>query len=153
MPWGRSITRCAMTFWRRMPDGSPPRSAATYSGPSWSSTAPAISTHAAPPTLVFDLKDRADLAAMATSLPPLVKLGVPVPVNWVQEQLGIPLPAKGEADPGRSGRRRHRPTDRRPGPRIAALAQVIGPRYRDQEALDQVLQSRPAGPGHAKPGR
>ncbi|EPE7260183.1 phage portal protein family protein, partial [Pseudomonas aeruginosa] len=36
------------------------------------------------PRLVFDLKDRADLAAMATSLPPLVKLGVQVPVNWVQ---------------------------------------------------------------------
>ncbi|EOV5287064.1 TPA: DUF935 family protein, partial [Pseudomonas aeruginosa] len=33
---------------------------------------------------------------------------------------------------------------RRPGPRIAALAQVIGPRYRDQEALDQVLASLPA---------
>ncbi|MEO9373151.1 DUF935 family protein, partial [Pseudomonas aeruginosa] len=30
------------------------------------------------PRLVFDLKDRADLAAMATSLPPLVKLGVQV---------------------------------------------------------------------------
>ncbi|MDA3257885.1 DUF935 domain-containing protein [Pseudomonas aeruginosa] len=96
------------------------------------------------PRLVFDLKDRADLAAMATSLPPLVKLGVQVPVNWVQEQLGIPLPAKGEAvlvDQAGAGIAQ---LSRRPGPRVAALAQVIGPRYRDQEALDQVLASLPA---------
>ncbi|RCH08006.1 hypothetical protein CSC36_6095, partial [Pseudomonas aeruginosa] len=60
MPWGRSITRCAMTYWLRMPPArrhAEPR----LLWPSWSSTAPATSTHAAPP-LVFDLKDRADLA-------------------------------------------------------------------------------------------
>ena len=96
------------------------------------------------PRLEFDLKDRADMTAMSTALPPLVKMGVQVPRNWLQEQLGIPLPANGEAvlvdltsSPIAQLTRRH-------GSRVAALAQVLGPRYADQQALDKALAAVPA---------
>ncbi|MDN6856997.1 DUF935 domain-containing protein [Pseudomonas sp. CAN2814] len=96
------------------------------------------------PRLEFDLKDRADMTAMSTALPPLVKMGVQVPRDWLQEQLGIPLPANGEAvlvdltsSPMAQLTRRH-------GSRVAALAQVIGPRYADQQALDKTLAAVPA---------
>lgn len=96
------------------------------------------------PRLEFDLKDRADMTAMSTALPPLVKMGVQVPRDWLQEQLGIPLPANGEAvlvdltsSPMAQLTRRH-------GSRVAALAQVIGPRYADQQALDKALAAVPA---------
>lgn len=100
-------------------------------------------THRAP-RLLFDLKDRADLTAMSTALPPLVKLGVQVPIKWLQDQLGIPVPANGEAilvDHGDTGIAQ---LTGRQGSRVAALAQVIGPRYGDQQALDNSLAGLPA---------
>ncbi|CDM42395.1 DUF935 domain-containing protein [Ectopseudomonas oleovorans] len=95
------------------------------------------------PRLVFDLREVADMAAMATALPPLVNIGVQVPVNWAQERLGIPAPAEGEAV--------LRPAQATPamltgrhGGRVASLAQVLGPRYADQQALDKAMAALPA---------
>ncbi|KAF1024267.1 MAG: hypothetical protein GAK37_03165 [Pseudomonas sp.] len=98
------------------------------------------------PRWVFDLRDRADLAAMSTSLPPLVRMGVKVPVNWLQGQLGIPQPAGDEAvlseQPG-PGLGLAQLTAQR-GARVAAFAQLLGPRYSDQRALDDALAGLPA---------
>lgn len=98
-----------------------------------------------PPRLVFDLRETADLSAMATALPPLVNIGVQVPVNWVQERLGIPTPAEGEqvlrAMPSVPALLNSRAADR-----VAALSQIIAPRYPDQQALDAALDNLPVIP-------
>lgn len=98
-----------------------------------------------PPRLVFDLREVADLAAMATALPPLVNIGVQVPVNWVQERLGIPAPTDGEevlrARPAAPALLSSRNTAG-----IAALSQIVGPRYADQQMLDVLLERMPVEP-------
>ncbi|MBB4819248.1 phage gp29-like protein [Pseudomonas alcaligenes] len=48
------------------------------------------------PRLVFDTQEPEDLAAYATALPPLVKLGFRIPRSWAQQRLAIPEPAEGE---------------------------------------------------------
>ncbi|BBT16237.1 Mu-like prophage FluMu protein gp29 [Metapseudomonas otitidis] len=48
------------------------------------------------PRLVFDTQEAEDLAAYATALPPLVKLGFKIPRSWAQQRLAIPEPAEGE---------------------------------------------------------
>lgn len=94
------------------------------------------------PRLVFDVRETEDMAAMATALPALVDIGVQVPASWAQERLGIPLPAKGEAvlQPAQSALAA---LTRRSNPRMASLTQIIGPRYSDQQALDDVLGALP----------
>lgn len=49
------------------------------------------------PKLKLDTGESEDLSAYATSLPPLVKLGMQIPVDWAHEKLRIPKPKDGEA--------------------------------------------------------
>lgn len=44
----------------------------------------------------FDLREPEDLKTYSEALPPLVKIGVQVPVSWAQEKLRIPQPKNGE---------------------------------------------------------
>lgn len=48
------------------------------------------------PRFVFDLKEVADLSQYAEALPKLVSIGLPIPVAWASERLGIPAPAEQE---------------------------------------------------------
>jgi len=45
----------------------------------------------------FDTKEAEDMVAFSEALPKLVEAGVQVPINYPNEKLGIPIPAKGEA--------------------------------------------------------
>lgn len=94
------------------------------------------------PRLVFDLREPADLTAMAQALPALVKIGVQVPASWAQDKLGIPLPAAGERVLG--GGAAPAVLGARLPVRRAALASIVAPAYADQQALDQVLGEIPA---------
>lgn len=47
------------------------------------------------PRLVFDRSETRDLKSFADALPPLVSMGVQVPVDWVHTELGIPRPEAG----------------------------------------------------------
>ncbi|MDP2153814.1 MAG: DUF935 domain-containing protein [Methylotenera sp.] len=49
------------------------------------------------PKWQFDLREPEDIKTYSDALPPLVAIGVQVPVNWAHEKLGIPLPKEGEA--------------------------------------------------------
>lgn len=49
------------------------------------------------PRLVFDTREPEDLKLYSEALPPLVALGVPVPVSWVHDKLAIPKPKDGDA--------------------------------------------------------
>ena len=49
------------------------------------------------PKLKLDTGEPEDLAMYATSLPPLAKLGMQIPVDWAHEKLRIPKPKDGEA--------------------------------------------------------
>lgn len=42
------------------------------------------------PRFEFDTKEPADLALFADSLPKLVDVGLPIPVEWARDKLGIP---------------------------------------------------------------
>lgn len=48
------------------------------------------------PYFEFDTKETADLATFADALPKLVGCGVPIPVTWVLDKLGIPEAQDGE---------------------------------------------------------
>lgn len=48
------------------------------------------------PRFAFDLAEVADLSQYAEALPKLVSIGLPIPVAWASERLGIPAPADGE---------------------------------------------------------
>lgn len=48
------------------------------------------------PHFAFDLKETADLALYAEALPRLVNIGLPIPVAWASDKLGIPAPADAE---------------------------------------------------------
>lgn len=93
------------------------------------------------PRLVFDLRSFADISALSTALPPLVNIGLPIPVTWAQERLGIPAPKEGEALLATTQAPVAALTSRA---HLAALAQTLGPQYNDQTALDQVLSDIPA---------
>ena len=43
-----------------------------------------------PPTFIFDIKDIEDIDIYSKSLPPLVDLGLDIPISWVKDKLGIP---------------------------------------------------------------
>ncbi|QEH17313.1 DUF935 domain-containing protein [Histophilus somni] len=49
------------------------------------------------PRFEFDTKEPADLALFADSLPKLVDVGLPIPVEWARDKLGIPEVQEGEA--------------------------------------------------------
>lgn len=49
------------------------------------------------PRFVFDTREAADLNTYADSLERLVRVGMPVPISWVQDKLAIPTPKDGEA--------------------------------------------------------
>lgn len=49
------------------------------------------------PRFEFDVSEPEDLEKYAKALPELVKVGAQIPVNWVQQKLGIPVPQEGEA--------------------------------------------------------
>lgn len=48
------------------------------------------------PRLVFDTRDPADLKLLAESLPPLVSMGMQIPVRWAHQELRIPEPQPDE---------------------------------------------------------
>ena len=48
------------------------------------------------PRWVFDTGETEDMAVFADSVNKLVTAGVPVPISWVRERLGIPEPDQGE---------------------------------------------------------
>lgn len=54
------------------------------------------------PSFEFDTKETADLAVFADSLPKLVDIGMPIPVQWAMDKLGIPEAQEGEAVLGRT---------------------------------------------------
>lgn len=54
------------------------------------------------PTFEFDTKEPADLAVFADSLPKLVDIGMPIPVQWAMDKLGIPEAQENEAVLGRA---------------------------------------------------
>lgn len=54
------------------------------------------------PSFEFDTKETADLAVFADSLPKLVDIGMPIPVQWAMDKLGIPEAQENEAVLGRS---------------------------------------------------
>ena len=49
------------------------------------------------PRFVFDTREAADLNTYAESLERLVRVGMPVPISWVQDKLAIPAPKDDEA--------------------------------------------------------
>lgn len=49
------------------------------------------------PRIVFDITETEDISTYAQAIPQLAAAGVPIPVAWVRERLGIPAPAEGEA--------------------------------------------------------
>ncbi len=49
------------------------------------------------PRLVFDVQEEEDFQMLANSLPPLVNIGLPIPITWAQQKLAIPAPQNGEA--------------------------------------------------------
>lgn len=53
------------------------------------------------PSFEFDTKETADLAVFADSLPKLVDIGMPIPVQWAMDKLGIPEAQENEAVLGR----------------------------------------------------
>ena len=54
------------------------------------------------PHLVFDVREEEDFSLLASALPDLVDLAVPVPISWVQRKLSIPAPQGKEPILGRS---------------------------------------------------
>lgn len=48
------------------------------------------------PRFAFDLQETADLTAYSEALPKLVAIGMPIPIRWASDKLGIPAPAEGE---------------------------------------------------------
>ncbi|MCW9699727.1 DUF935 domain-containing protein [Avibacterium sp. 20-129] len=48
------------------------------------------------PTFEFDTKETADLTAFAEALPKLVDVGMPIPVQWAMDKLGIPAAQENE---------------------------------------------------------
>lgn len=49
------------------------------------------------PRLVFDTAQIEDISTYAQAIPQLAAAGVPIPVDWVRQRLGIPAPLEGEA--------------------------------------------------------
>ncbi|MDD3610459.1 MAG: DUF935 family protein, partial [Halothiobacillaceae bacterium] len=49
------------------------------------------------PRLRFDVSATEDITAYAQAIPQLASAGVPIPVDWVRDRLGIPAPAAGAA--------------------------------------------------------
>lgn len=96
------------------------------------------------PRLEFDLRSFADITALSTALPPLVNIGLPVPVTWAQERLGIPAAKEGEVLLAPAQAPVAALTSQQYLRRTAALAQTLGPQYNDQTALDRVLSGIPA---------
>lgn len=56
-----------------------------------------IMDQARAPRLLFDVAETEDLGSFAQSLPPLVGLGMRIPVSWAHEKLGIPQAANEDA--------------------------------------------------------
>jgi len=54
------------------------------------------------PHLVFDVREEEDFQMLASALPDLVDLNVPVPLSWVQRKLSIPAPQGNEPVLGRA---------------------------------------------------
>lgn len=95
------------------------------------------------PRLVFDTREPEDLKLYADALPPLVALGVQVPVSWVHDKLAIPAAKDNEPVLVAPRPDMALPPELRPKPAQAALSyrhvalndqgEVI---YPDQAALD-----------------
>lgn len=48
------------------------------------------------PRFRFVIEETEDITAYAEALPKLVQIGMPIPVSWAQQRLGIPAPQDGE---------------------------------------------------------
>ncbi len=78
------------------------------------------------PRMRLNAEEREDLAAFATSLPPLVNLGLRPPQAWVHEKLGIPVAQGNEPVLMPQGQAAQLPPAARPAGTAAATAQVPG---------------------------
>lgn len=56
-----------------------------------------LSDAARAPRLVYDTAETEDISTYAQAIPQLAAAGVPIPVDWVRERLGIPAPQQGQA--------------------------------------------------------
>ncbi len=77
------------------------------------------------PRFKLDTQEPEDLKFMAEALPPLVNIGLQVPVKWAQDKLRIPQPEEGEAV---LGALQIQPP---PAPGTAAAKGATAPRERD----------------------
>lgn len=96
------------------------------------------------PRFVFDLKETADLTAMANTLPALVNVGVQIPQQWVHEKLGIPQPVNNEPVLVTQAPSFAAMTKQPQKHKIAALSAMLNAAYPDQAALDAVIEQIPA---------
>ena len=91
------------------------------------------------PRLMFDVRELEDFTAFSTALPNLVDVGTPVPVSWVQKNLGIPAPLKDEPVLARAVRA---------APPVNLMAQLMalqnGDAFPDQSAIDRAVDALPA---------
>jgi phage gp29-like protein len=95
------------------------------------------------PRFVFDLKETADLTAMANTLPALVNVGVQIPQQWVHEKLGIPQPVNNEPVLVTQAPSFAAMTKQPQKHKIAALSAMLNAAYPDQAALDAVIEQIP----------
>lgn len=108
------------------------------------------------PALVFDIRQPEDLAVYAESLPKLVSVGLPIPVDWARDKLAIPAPLDDEDI--------LQPTQNAPSllpaaarqetqePRTAALSAEKAQALTAQQALDAALAALPeAYPAQLEP--
>lgn len=59
--------------------------------PLWALNAKSFTSPQRLPRLVFDTQEPEDLATYSTALPPLVQMGMRIPVEWAHDKLQIPL--------------------------------------------------------------
>lgn len=86
------------------------------------------------PRWQFDLREAEDLKTYSEALPPLVKIGVQVPVSWAHEKLRIPVPKEGEAV--------LRVIDESPKdkPASAAATRIVAATVSDQDEFDLLAE-------------
>ncbi|WHP07013.1 MULTISPECIES: DUF935 domain-containing protein [Acinetobacter] len=99
------------------------------------------------PKFKFDTNDIEDIATFSKSLPPLVDVGLQIPVAWAQEKLGIPIPDKNTAVLARTTQQSIAANNQRfTGFRLAALSQQLQTElFQDQVALDEAIRQLDAG--------
>lgn len=96
------------------------------------------------PRFKFDLKEAADLNAMATTLPALVGVGMQIPQSWAHDKMGIPAPVDNEPVLATQTPSFAAMTKQPQKTNVAALNAVLNAAYPDQAAIDHTVDSVPA---------